>query len=114
MRVANSFTRIIRMVAPIVVSITNHHLLLNTLRLKYDKNTDHNDPDTDKCQDHEERFGDHSILGTQINVSWFYWFYWSFWSLWPFLSFWLSPFFWFSFHHVPSRMTEDPTEDPPV
>jgi hypothetical protein len=46
------------------------------LGLKYEEHTDYNDPDTDKCQDHKKCFGDHSILGTQINVFWFLWFFW--------------------------------------
>ena len=52
-------------VTPIVVAVANHHLLFNTGWLKYEENANHNDSDTDKCQNHKESFGGHSILGTQ-------------------------------------------------
>jgi hypothetical protein len=97
---------------PIVISIANDHLLFNTLGLKYEENADHNDSDADKCQNHKERFGGHSILGTQRI------------SFGPFLSFWLFWFFWLfwlfligasaSFRPVASQTKEDLTEDPPV
>jgi len=97
---------------PIVISIANDHLLFNTGGLKYEENANHNDSDADKCQNHKERFGGHSILGTQrISFGPFlsFWFFWLFWLFWLFWS-----FSFYARHPAASQTKEDLTEDPPV